>query len=84
MEQPSWLLNDKIVKVLDAKPLLMQGIHPLEQVIADTAGFAAGDIFELNTPFIPHPMIEKMKAKGFATYSIQDSEVGFRTFFCKI
>lgn len=83
MEQPTWLLNERIVKTLDAKPLLIQGIHPLEQVFAETSSFGSGDIFELITPFVPHPMMEKMKDRGFFAHSIQDSEVGYRTFFCK-
>jgi hypothetical protein len=83
MEKPKWFLNSRIVKTLDAKPLLSQGIHPLDQVIAETASFASGDIFEIITPFVPHPMMEKMKDDGFSTWSIADASVGFRTFFCK-
>lgn len=83
MEQPKWFMSTRVVKTLDASPLLAQGIHPLEQVIGETASFASGDIFEIITPFVPHPMMEKMKDLGFLTWSMADVSSGYRTFFCK-
>ncbi len=83
IEKPDWLDEKRLVKTLDAKPLLAMGIHPLEQVISETSAFANGDIFELITPFVPHPMIEKMKDRGFLTWSTTDVSAGFRTYFCK-
>jgi uncharacterized protein len=82
MNGPSWFDKAKVKISLDARPLLAQGIHPLEQVMKEAAGLAAGEIFEIITPFPPSPMIEKMAAAGYDTWSVAEEGV-FRTWFYK-
>jgi len=82
MNGPAWFDTAKIIVTLDARPLLAQGIHPLEQVIKETAGMIPGEIYEIITPFPPTPMIEKMVAAGFDTHSAMNEGL-FSTFFCK-
>jgi hypothetical protein len=84
MSGPAWLDKNKIKTSLDARPLLAQGIHPLEQVQQECAKLQPGEIFEIITPFPPAPMIEKMSAAGFATHSETGSDGLFNTFFCGI
>ena len=84
METPTWLDRAKIKITMDARPLLAQGIHPLEKVLSDTATLNPGEIYEIITPFPPMPMIEKLGALGFNTHSEQDSSGLFHTFFRKI
>jgi uncharacterized protein len=69
---------------LDARPLLAQGIHPLEQVMQQAGKMNPGEIFEIITPFPPSPMIEKMQAAGFESSSEQDSDGLFHTYFKKL
>jgi uncharacterized protein (DUF2249 family) len=80
---PSWLIKTQIVTTLDARPLLAQGIHPLEMVRQQTTTLNTGEIFEILTPFPPFPMIEKMAAAGFETHSEQDEAGIFHTYFLK-
>ncbi len=68
---------------LDARPLLAQGIHPLEQVMREAATMKPGEIYEIITPFPPAPMIEKMGAAGYECSSETDGEGLFHTFFRK-
>ena len=68
---------------LDARPLLAQGIHPLEQVMKEASGLKAGEVYEVITPFPPAPMIEKMQAAGFETRSETDADGLFHTYFTK-
>jgi DUF438 domain-containing protein len=82
MNEPAWFDKTKIKVTLDARPLLAQGIHPLEQVIKETAGLNPGEIYEIITPFPPAPMIEKMAAAGFETHAEMKDGL-FSTFFCK-
>ncbi|MCX6280574.1 MAG: hypothetical protein NTU51_01260 [Bacteroidetes bacterium] len=82
METPEWLNKANIKIRLDARPLLASGIHPLEQVIKESAGLAAGEIYEIITPFPPMPMIEKMVAAGFDYFSEQQG-MEFHTCFVK-
>lgn len=81
MNGPDWLDKTKIKHVLDARPLLAQGIHPLEQVMQQASAMNAGEIFEILTPFPPAPMIEKMQAAGFTCHSEPDGEGLFHTYF---
>ena len=83
MNTPDWLNKSNIKISLDARPLLAQGIHPLEQVQTECAALTAGQIFEIITPFPPTPMIEKMASAGFETYSAMENDGMFHTFFKK-
>ncbi len=83
MNTPDWLKKESIKIALDARPLLAQGIHPLELVQKECATLQPGEIFEIITPFPPAPMIEKMGAAGFETFSEMGADVMFHTFFKK-
>jgi hypothetical protein len=82
METPVWLNKADIKISLDARPLLASGIHPLEQVMKESATLRIGEIFEIITPFPPVPMIEKMEVAGFDYFSEQEETV-FHTYFIK-
>ncbi|MFH1297518.1 MAG: hypothetical protein ABIJ04_09630 [Bacteroidota bacterium] len=71
MERPDWLVEANIVITLDARPLLDSGEHPLDRVLRETRNLNSGEIYEIITPFPPAPMIEKMEAAGFNTFSEQ-------------
>jgi hypothetical protein len=83
MITPDWVKKEKIKISLDARPLLAQGIHPLEKVQQDCAALQPGEIFEIITPFPPAPMIEKMAAAGFETHSENGDDGMFHTCFKK-
>ena len=83
METPEWLVKTNIKISLDARPLLASGIHPLEQVMKETAAMDKGEIYEILTPFPPTPMIEKMQAAGFESFSEQEG-MEFHTYFRKL
>ena len=83
MFMPKWFNKDNIKISLDARPLLTQGIHPLERVMQDALALQAEEIYEIITPFPPAPMIEKMAAAGFETHSETGEEGMFHTYFKK-
>ena len=82
-DKPSWFEANKITETLDAREMLQAGQHPLAEVISRTSELQPGNIFELVTPFMPMPLIEKVKANGLSAYtaSVTDSEI--HTYFCK-
>jgi hypothetical protein len=82
-EKPSWLKEEKIVKRLDARPVIEQGGHPLGEVLTGVNDLKPGDIFELITPFLPAPLIEKVVDQGFDAWSNKESENLIRTYFFK-
>ncbi len=83
MNGPTWLNKSKIAVTLDARPLLAQGVHPLEKVLKETSGLQPGEIYQIITPFPPSPMIEKLSDLGFETFSEQTDGL-FHTYFCKV
>ena len=83
MTKPIWLEQGTVKTTLDARPLLAQGIHPLEQVQSECANLQPGEIFEIITPFPPAPMIEKMSVAGFSVHSEPGSDGMVYTYFGK-
>lgn len=83
MERPKWLKEENIIASLDARPLLAAGEHPLDRVLRETRDLDPGEIYEIITPFPPIPMIEKLEAEGFASFSEQSGGV-FHTYFKKL
>jgi len=83
MNTPQWLDSGRIKISFDARPLLAEGIHPLERVQQECATLGPGEIYEIITPFPPAPMIEKMSSAGYAAHSQIGADGMFHTFFQK-
>jgi uncharacterized protein (DUF2249 family) len=81
METPTWLDKTKIKVTLDARPILAAGEHPLQKVMEESAKLSAGEIYEIITPFPPMPMIDKLTAVGFESFSETDGNGLFHTYF---
>lgn len=79
--RPDWFDSEKIVKTIDARPMIEAGEQPVGLVLAALAELAKGEILELITPFEPAPLIDQAKAKGFAVFSQAGAESVHRSFF---
>jgi uncharacterized protein (DUF2249 family) len=82
-ERPSWFNQHKIVKRLDARPIIEQGGHPLGEVLTGVSDLKPGEIFELVTPFTPAPLIERVVEQGFDNWSEKKAEDHFINYFLK-
>ena len=79
-EIPSWFSPSKIIRSLDARPMLEKGEQPINKVFADCKKLKVGEIYELVTPFLPAPLIDAAKAKGYQIW-VKKEEVGaFKTY----
>lgn len=81
---PSWLDEKKIVKIFDARPLIDSGQNPLGEVLGYAREMKSGEIYQLETPFLPAPMIEKVSGMGFDTWSSMVSENHYTNYFLKL
>lgn len=72
-----------VVKRLDARPLRAQGIHPVEDVMRELAVLAPGDAFELVTPHVPGPILERAAAIGVRGSTAQLGPDEFVTTFTR-
>ncbi len=73
--KPEWVDSSKIVKSLDARPILEAGEHPLGYVLKDLRELKADEIYELITPFLPAPLIDTVKGKGYRVWTISEGEL---------
>jgi uncharacterized protein (DUF2249 family) len=80
---PGWFSPGAVAKSLDARPLLSAGIHPMGQVMKDLSTLDEGQIYELVTPFLPAPLIDMAKGKGYRTWSRTEAGGVVRTYFTR-
>jgi hypothetical protein len=81
-ERPDWFTAEKIMMRLDARPMLAAGEHPLNQVLREIQNLKPGEIYELTTPFLPAPLLDVVKKKGLAVWSLREEADLFRNYFC--
>lgn len=73
-EPPAWFDESKITIRYDARELIQSGGSPMSQILEDTGTLNSGEIYEFVTPFVPAPIIDMLKSKGFQVFSIKKEE----------
>jgi hypothetical protein len=81
--KPDWFEEGAIKKSFDARPLIESGERPMDAVLAALEPLADGEVLELITPFVPAPLIDMGKRKGFEVWNRQESPELVRTYFGK-
>ena len=71
---PDWFDEKKITIRFDAVPLINSGSSPMAEIFSQSAQLKEDEILEVKTPFIPAPIIEKLKERGFESYSIESHD----------
>mgnify|MGYP001275712937 CR=1 FL=1 len=79
---PAWVEPGRVVKRLDARPILASGGHPLEQVTEEVEVVGDG-LYELVTPFVPTPLIDLVRSKGFDAFWRWEGET-VHTYFRRV
>jgi len=67
---PSWFDETKITIRFDATPIINASDSPMSEILKHAYLLNDDEIFELKAPFIPAPIIDKLKEKGFGAFSI--------------
>ncbi len=52
-------------KRLDVRPLIARGGEPFSKIRASVDGLKSGEGLIVIAPFLPSPLIEKLKSEGF-------------------
>lgn len=81
--RPAWADPAGAWRTFDARETIEGGGHPMAQVMHDLAEAAPGQVYALVTPFVPAPLIEAVKARGFAAYSVEEAPEVVRTYFTR-
>jgi uncharacterized protein DUF1858/uncharacterized protein DUF2249 len=81
-ERPSWLADTvAVARTHDARAAIEAGEHPMPRVMADLAALPAGEVYLLVTPFVPAPLVDLAREKGFESFSVAETEGSVRTYF---
>lgn len=79
--RPPWAVEGAVARTHDARPTLAAGEHPMARVMADLAALPDGEVYALVTPFVPAPLVDLARGKGFAAYSAAEGDDLVRTYF---
>jgi hypothetical protein len=79
---PEWFYQAALTNHFDASPIINSGGSPLADVLALTNKLQAGEILELKTPFVPAPIIDLLKQKGFKLFSKREGS-DVMTYICR-
>ena len=79
-EKPDWYHIDKVTIRFDATELINQGQNPMQEIFRHLDMAGAGELFMLSTPFVPAPIIELIRKKGYAHYCKQEAKDTWYTY----
>jgi hypothetical protein len=68
---PDWFDASKIARHFDATPVINAGASPLQEINSLARNLQPGEMLEVSTPFVPAPVIDMLREKGFRAFSIQ-------------
>jgi uncharacterized protein (DUF2249 family) len=68
-------------KTLDVRPMLAQGVEPYAEIRRRVDALAPGAGLTIVAPFLPAPLIEKLKSEGFASRLERRTDGAWAAFF---
>jgi len=68
-------------KILDVRPMLAQGVEPFSEIRRRVDALAPGGGLTIVAPFLPAPLIEKLKSEGFASRVERRTDGGWAASF---
>jgi hypothetical protein len=72
---PDWFDNSKPMVRFNATPVIDGGGSPLPEILSLANKLQEGEILEVTTPFVPAPVIDMLREKGFRVFSMQKDRV---------
>jgi len=68
-------------KTFDVRPMLAQGVEPLAEIRRRVDALTPGNGVTIVAPFLPAPLIEKLKSEGFASRVERRADGAWTAFF---
>ncbi len=82
-EAYTWFAEEKITSTLDARPMLAAGRHPVNEVFERLHKMNSGEILQFVSGFVPAPLIDKARDKGYEVLSVEETPDQQVTYFYK-
>ena len=79
--RPAWAAPEAVSATHDARSAIEAGEHPLPEVMASLSALRDAEVYELVTPFVPAPLVDLARSKGFLAASLTDDDGTVRTYF---
>jgi uncharacterized protein (DUF2249 family) len=73
--------DSRKIRTLDVRALMARGEEPFQKIMTTVAALAADESLMLVTPFLPAPLIEKLRSEGFAARPERAGDGTWRTHF---
>jgi uncharacterized protein (DUF2249 family) len=73
--------RDKHITVLDVRPLIEKGTDPLKIILKEVKKINNASILKVINSFVPSPLIEVLKSRGYDFYCSKKSEKEIETYF---
>jgi hypothetical protein len=67
-EMPDWFRTQNIVDLLDVRPMLERGEHPVHEVLQKLKTLETDMILEVISSFLPAPLIDKATSLGYKNW----------------
>lgn len=83
-ERPEWVDRVAVVSRHDARAEIEAGAHPLPQVMAAVAALTPGQAHILVTPFVPAPLLDRVRAQGLQVWTEADGPNTFRNLLARV
>ncbi len=79
--EPKWFSANKVTHRFDASPIINRGENPMEEIFSEIKNINKNEIFELTTIFLPAPIIDKLKDRGYKSFSTELDKSTVKTYF---
>ncbi len=77
------MANKEKIVILDVRPVIQSGNDPFNEIMEAEAKLLEGEILQIINIFEPIPLINKMKTKGYKSWTERPEEGVVHTFFKK-
>ena len=80
-DEPDWVQSFELKETFDARSMIESGGHPLNRVLEDLDKLGDSESYQLITPFLPAPLLDMAKSKGFEAWSQQERDDLVKNYF---
>jgi len=82
-DKPEWFSADAIALSIDEQKSEDQDKMTLVTILQEARNVNRGEIIELITTFLPAPGIDRMKAKGYSVWTVNEEDDLIKSYFLK-
>lgn len=69
--------------VVDVRPFIAEGVEPRPHIFAAVQALEPGQTLVVIAPFLPSPLVERLKADGFSAQLIRRRDGAWETSFVR-